>query len=271
MFYLERKAKPPLSLAVDYLWYTRSIRPNHPFERVLPTGRAQVIINLARNYISQCDSTGVTGRSASSLIVGGRSACEVIDTSDLSDLLGIVFRPAGLPSFVMDSSDRFCNATVDLGDVWGSKASDLRDRLLEAATPETKLDIAEIFLLQNFGNRIFRNPIVIHALNRFSQSECGAASVGTVAAEIGISCRHLSQLFREQVGFPPKVWCRIQRFQSAVRQLHRGSEPQWATLAADCGYYDQSHFANEFRAFSEIDITTYKSRSGPWANHRPIE
>jgi len=41
----------------------------------------------------------------------------------------------------------------------------------------------------------------------------------------------------------------------------------WAELAMECGYYDQSHFANEFRAFSGIDATTYCALRTQWANH----
>jgi len=93
--------------------------------------------------------------------------------------------------------------------------------------------------------------------------------VNQVAAETGRSARHFSQIFREQVGLSPKVWCRIQRFQRAVNQLHSGSEIPWSQLALDCGYYDQSHFANEFRAFSGIDATSYSARRTRWANHIP--
>ena len=44
----------------------------------------------------------------------------------------------------------------------------------------------------------------------------------------------------------------------------------WAELALRCGYYDQSHFANDFRAFSGINPTTYSAHRGPWQNHVPI-
>jgi AraC-like DNA-binding protein len=53
------------------------------------------------------------------------------------------------------------------------------------------------------------------------------------------------------------VWCRLRRFQRAVRQLHAGVNVPWSRLAIDCGFYDQAHFANEFRAFSGFDLTTY--------------
>ena len=93
------------------------------------------------------------------------------------------------------------------------------------------------------------------------------ARVREVARRTGWSERRFSQVFREQVGFSPKVWCRIQRFQRARAQLHAGAEVPWAELALECGFYDQSHFANEFRAFSGIDATTYSALRTRLANH----
>jgi AraC-like DNA-binding protein len=77
-------------------------------------------------------------------------------------------------------------------------------------------------------------------------------------------------VFREHVGIAPKMWCRIRRFQAALQALHTGVDVPWAELALRCGYYDQSHFANDFQAFSGINPTTYSSSRGPWQNHVPI-
>jgi len=107
---------------------------------------------------------------------------------------------------------------------------------------------------------------VDYALSSFQHAPI-ASTVREVARSTGWSERRLSQVFREQVGFSPKAWTRIQRFQRAVRQLHAGIDLPWAELALECGYYDQSHFANDFRAFSGIDATTYSARRTRWANH----
>ena len=41
----------------------------------------------------------------------------------------------------------------------------------------------------------------------------------------------LVSAFREKVGFTPKVWCRIQRFQHAVQELHTGADVRWVKNA----------------------------------------
>ena len=100
------------------------------------------------------------------------------------------------------------------------------------------------------------HPAVRFALEQFARGS-NRLSIAEVARSSGWSERRFSQLFREQVGFAPKVWCRLQRFQRAVWQLRAGADVPWAELAIECGFYDQAHLANEFRSFSGIDLTTY--------------
>jgi AraC-like DNA-binding protein len=203
-------------------------------------------------------------------VVGARSSYEIVDTSDMADLVGIIFEAGGFAAFARDAVDLFSNQNVALDDVWGIRARTLRDRLREFPSPSAKLGGLESFLIQDFATRRSRNPIVDFALVRFGQVPA-AYSVREVAKSTGWSERHFSQIFREEVGLTPKAWCRIQRFQWAVQCLHDGVEVPWAELALDCGYYDQSHFANEFRAFSGIDATSYSGLRRRWPNHIPAE
>jgi AraC-like DNA-binding protein len=187
----------------------------------------------------------------------------------MADLIGIVFSPGGFTAFASDAAHHFSNRTVALDSIWAGDTEQLRDDLREIASPQGRLQWLEQFLVARFTSRLesrLRPPQVQFALRYFSHNP-SIASVRETARQIGWSERRFSQVFREEVGLTPKVWCRIQRFQLAVRQLHAGADIRWAELALDCGYYDQSHFANEFRAFSGVDATTYSARRTVWANH----
>jgi AraC-like DNA-binding protein len=266
VLYLERTPAPPLSQCIRTLWYARAPQAACRRERILPTGNIQLILNLARDFIVDCAAGGTCGRLPPALVVGARSVYEVVDTSDMADLAGLVFEPGGFVPFVSDAADLFSNRFVPLADVWGGAAAALRDRLLEFPTPAAKLCALEDFLAEKFMSRLSRNRMVDCALSQLNLSPA-VSTVKELARSTGWSERRFSQVFREQVGFPPKVWCRIQRFQRAVRRLHAGVEVPWAELALDCGYYDQSHFANEFRAFSGIDATSYSARRSRWPSH----
>ena len=72
-------------------------------------------------------------------------------------------------------------------------------------------------------------------------------------------------MFRDSVGLTPKLFSRIQRFQAVIGQLARGQRVEWAGVAADGGFYDQSHLNREFRAFAGVTPGEYR----PVAPDRP--
>ena len=272
MLYLQRKPAPPLDRFVQSLWYASDSAPTPGRQRILPTGSTQIILSLSRDHLLDCAQDAVAGRAPAAQIVGARSTYEIIDNSDLACIIGLVFRPGGFAGLMGVPADVFANCFVNLEDVWGDEAIALRHRLRELPTARARLACLETFLLRKLTARRSRcspetHPAVEFALHRFSRLP-SAVSVAEVARLTGWSQRRFSQLFREHVGLTPKVWCRIQRFQEAVKRLHAGAEVPWSELAVDCGFYDQSHLANEFRAFSGIDITTYCNAGRTlWANH----
>jgi AraC-like DNA-binding protein len=291
MMYVTREPGADLRPWVRGLWYARGMDFAHRRERILPTGRAQVIVNLARDFVVDCQpgrpestmapapdhpatpNAGASGTPA--LVVGQRSAYEIIDTADMADLMGIVFVPGALPVFLADAADRVTNGYVPLGDVCRG-AGALRDRLREVQGAEARLRCLEAFLHERIAARVNSRREAMHPAVVFALGELGrrpaVARVADVARGTGWSERRFSQIFREEVGFAPKVWCRIQRFQRVVRQLHADEAVEWPELALECGFYDQAHLVNEFRAFSGVSPTSYTAMQGRvWANHLRVE
>jgi AraC-like DNA-binding protein len=264
--YLERKPAPPLAPFIRALWYAEAPATEHTHERILPSGCVEVILNLAREFFVDCAEGTPDRPNAPALVVGARSVYEIVDTADMTSLIGIHFHPGGFGPFVGDCADRFSNLSLPLDQLWGSSVWGLRDALREMPTAQARLDFVERWLLERFTAPRPRHAMVEFALGRFAR-DAQVASIRSVAKTTGWSERRFSQVFREQVGFAPKVWCRIQRFQRALKQLHAGADLPWAELALECGFYDQSHFANEFRAFSGIDATTYSALRTRFTNH----
>jgi AraC-like DNA-binding protein len=271
VLYLERIPDAPLSRFVKALWYSQLPVIEHCYERILPTGCAEIILNLERDCICDCHE-GLPDRTVDpALVIGSRSTYEIIAASDLASLIGISFKPGGLAAFAGDAADRFTNLGIPLDAVWGAASLTLRSRLRETDDIRTRFRIVEAFLLERLSacstpQSASRQRLVEFALSSFGVAPA-LSTVREVARSTGLSERRFSQIFREEVGHSPKVWCRIQRFQRAVRMLYSGGDVPWAELALDCGFYDQSHFANEFRAFSGVDATTYSANRTRWANH----
>jgi len=233
---------------------------------VLPNGCIQILWNLNRDALTDCGDDGTaSGRLARAIVAGARGRYEVIDTSDLAELMGVVIRPGGFARLFHERADLFFEQLISLESVW--REPRVFDALYEVESPSEKLSRLEALLIALVRDDACRSEVVDHALYLFRRR---GLNVAECARSIGISERRLSQVFREEVGISPKMWCRIHRFQAATRALHAGLDVPWSELALRCGYYDQSHFANDFRAFSGIDPTTYSALRGRWRNHVPV-
>lgn len=68
-----------------------------------------------------------------------------------------------------------------------------------------------------------------------------------VASRLGVSTRTVQRLARRYVGLPPAAMIRRRRLQEAAERIRSEPEAEFATIAADLGYVDQSHLTNDFR------------------------
>src|SRR5262249_29335645 len=88
------------------------------------------------------------------------------------------------------------------------------------------------------------DPLIEAAVALSTQS----FDVARLAAQLGMSTRGLERRFRGRVGMSPKLFCRIQRFQSVFRVIEEGNS--WVSAAAECGYYDQADFIRDSHDFA---------------------
>jgi AraC-like DNA-binding protein len=116
---------------------------------------------------------------------------------------------------------------------------------LESPAGRAALDSA---LVEHLSAAQPADALVSRAVDRLLDADAPIPVAG-LAAEIGVSARHLHRRFIEQVGTSPKHVERLARFARTWRQATMGPPVGWADLAAANGYADQSHLVREFRAF----------------------
>ena len=75
--------------------------------------------------------------------------------------------------------------------------------------------------------------------------------VSRLAASLGVTRQHLARRFTAHVGVTPKTFCRVARLWKVLRST-TGGRVNWARLAADLGYSDQSHLVTEFRSLTGL-------------------
>src|SRR5215475_9845867 len=82
-----------------------------------------------------------------------------------------------------------------------------------------------------------------------------------------LSQRRFIQVFTEEIGLTPKLFSRVKRFQRTIAIVRQATTPDWARLAADCGYFDQSHLIRDFLMFSGFSPSDYLRRQNYLRQH----
>jgi AraC-like DNA-binding protein len=198
-------------------------------------------------------------------------ASSVAEIDEHALIIGAHFRPGGAFPFFNLPVSELADSHVELETLWGASAVELRERLCAARTPAERFSLLENALTA----RLFRRPeshyAVRFALNVFTPAE-SELTIASVTQRIGLSPRRFIQVFKLEVGMSPKLFCRVRRFQHLLESVREQAAPNWARLASECGYFDQSHFIHDFRIFSGLTPTEYVRQRSERVlpNHVPL-
>jgi transcriptional regulator GlxA family with amidase domain len=155
---------------------------------------------------------------------------------------------------------------VHLDDVLGRLGAELVDRMRGAETWPERFGTLDAVLARVARRRSAGaqgghpvRPEVEEAWRRLVVRR-GRVRIGTLAADLGWSRRHLGDHFRKEIGLTPKEVARILRFEHA-HGLATAADPQsWARVSAAAGYADQAHLVRDWREFTGCAPTTWRRR-----------
>jgi AraC-like DNA-binding protein len=115
-------------------------------------------------------------------------------------------------------------------------------------TPERCIEVLQRYLLQRLEDASLHRAVA--AALREIEREHGCVRVADVAARCGVSSRHLSRLMRVWVGYGPKCYANIVRFQATLHGMEDLHGHTAAALASDNGYFDQAHLTLDVARFA---------------------
>jgi AraC-like DNA-binding protein len=264
MLYRSHTPAPPLSDFIDRFWLC-SDAPPHDRERILPSGTLELVINLDEDEIRIYDPSRPdrSTRFSGAVVSGAYSEFFVINPLQHASILGVHFKPGGVFPFLGVPAGELADAHVDLETLWGPMARELRERLCSAATPAERFSLLEEALLSRLRRPPEHHGAVPVALEAF-EPRGEVVRVRDIARRAGLSQRRFIQVFVAEVGMTPKLYCRVRRFQQARALVRKAAAPDWARVAVDCGYFDQSHLIRDFLAFSGLSPADYLLR---WSEH----
>lgn len=177
----------------------------------------------------------------------GRASCIQID-----------FTIIGACRFFRLPLSELAGRMVALEDLGDAGLALLRRRLGDAATWDTRLNLAERFVAERLLQSDKTDAIVDRVCGAVGATG-GRLRITRMAEMLGLSRRHLTERFVATVGLGPKTIARMARFQSALAMAR--DEADWADVAAACGYADQAHLTREFTEFAGTTPSRWLARA----------
>jgi AraC-like DNA-binding protein len=208
--------------------------PNGTRWRVVPDGSADIIWRD-------------DGGSVTTFTAGPDTEAQLAPLAEGSRMVGIRFVPGAADAVLGIPLDELHDQRVPLAELWGGVAEELTERVALSARREQTLAAL-------VRDRIDEPPDpTAAAIARRLEFAAGAGVVSTVAADVGVSERHLQRRCRTAFGYGPKTLHQVLRFQRALRLARAGR--RLADVAAVVGYADQAHMARDTRRLAGVPLT----------------
>ncbi len=271
MLYKVHNPAFPLNEFIEAFIYFERAEHAHAVDRFLPNGDTEILIDFRDTPQYVYDNNTLKGIQACNHVwaSGLRTKPITIPSGNGSSMMVISFKKGRSASFFPFPMEEIRDSVVDADLIWGSDFGDIRERLLETKDIEQRFSMVENFLLIHFRSKLNLNPCVAFALGEMIERP-DQTSIARMNAKIGYSQKHFGEMFRKQIGVTPKSFLKIMRFQKAVRTMDAATEIDWATIALDCGFYDQAHFINDFRHFSGFTPGQYSKIHTNYQNYIPV-
>jgi AraC-like DNA-binding protein len=226
----------------------------HRRERAFPDGLVELIVHLGERYRLV---EGDRAELCATVCLGGVQTGPIVVEAPPSPcaVLSVRLRPAGAYALLGRSLAAVSGITVDLQDLLGKGASELAERCHQAPSTSERLWIAADWVAARAARSPGVDPAIAFAAAQIER-RAGAVSIAALRERTGLTRTRLATAFREQIGVPPKLYARIQRFRRVLAMIHEGAAPL-ADIALAAGYYDQPHMNAEFRELSGLAPTGF--------------
>lgn len=249
-FTLSRVAPAPgLAWAVDRYWIVRWALPaGRDYEqKVVPHPAVHLVFEAARAEIQGIPTADFTRR-----------------LTGEDQVLGVKFQPAGFRPWLGRPVATIVDQRLPAREVFGPTVDALAADLAVRPDLAAATGIVDDFLVGT-GVRPLPMTAPVNAIVHHVARDRSVTRVDDLAARLEVSTRRLQRLFADHVGRGPKwVINRFRVHEAAERAAGAGpgSPIDWAALAADLGYSDQSHLVRDFTRAVGTPPDRYAARQG---------
>lgn len=179
-----------------------------------------------------------------------------VESYGLSKMLVVQFKTLGAFVFLNDPLHYYTNEYITLDNVFNTEADETWEQIQEAKSLNEKILIVENFLYRKLLANKLPNKKLINTIEVLLNNQV-SISINEICKQQNISRKHLNNLSKEYAGVSPKTLSSLNRLQSTLKNISSSKTEKLTTLAHEQDYFDQAHFINDFKRFTDLKPTEY--------------
>jgi AraC-like DNA-binding protein len=179
---------------------------------------------------------------------------------------GIFLKPLASWQLFRIPPAAFANDNGDGRDIIGNGIHTPWLKLADRSTFQQRIQVAEEYLLPFAINALQQTSVMQTA--EYTYCHEGAVRIEKLEDHSGLSLRQFERRFVTEIGFTPKLFARITRFQMALDTKRIAPDRSWMSVAHQLGYFDQMHMIRDFQCLAGNTPGEVYQRGGdfqPWS------
>ncbi len=169
------------------------------------------------------------------------------ETNTSFGIFGVYLYPFAIPWLFNVPADETSNEMLSLDTFAGTEGRELEEKIMLASDNAARVELLSAYLEKKLLKIRSKHDVIPLAVTQIIHSR-KLYTVGGLAYDFNLSTRQFDRKFKEYAGFSPKTFLRLVRLSDAVKQ--HNSNKSLTQIAYECGYYDQSHFIRDVKAFT---------------------
>ena len=249
---------------VRFVWQMTQVGCAGEQETILPKGTCEIIFNLSRQTLYFRDSEKTAADLYSCFINGLNMAPFKLLKNDIQCFVGIQMHAFALKFLFGVPSAEFTDRVVNGFDVCDSLRV-LHEELYLADGFDYRVQRILTWLKQKIkvrSSQLARG--LLFDLHRLPDLE--HQSVRSLGAYYNVSERHLGRLCNEFLGMKAEDFILYRKYLASLAGLHNPAV-SLTEVAYASGFYDQSHFIREFKAFTGLTPKQYRQQMSDLPGH----
>lgn len=269
MKYYTIQPPPQLAPYVKCFWvYEGEASEERPFvHRSYADGLAEMVFHH-RGCFDQVFEDGNVERSFRSGVHAQSTQFTRFITGENFAMFGVYLYPYAIPKLLAMPATDLTGQMPDLYSIFGQAGRELEERVMLALSGEERARIVSAFFIERLNRTTQEIPLVFSSINYIVQNK-GLVNISALSDRYFSSARNFERRFKEFAGLSPKLFSRIVRFQSTVKEYGKPGR-SLTEIALDFGYYDQSHFIREFKEFSGYNPKIFFSGRAEGADYLEV-